>query len=174
LKCPDCGAMNPDGMKYCGSCGKNLPSPAVEPAGPATRHCVQCGRPISWDANVCMYCGRDYRAKVTRAGTEGYLTTGAVLILVAAILGIALLTLTIDAWRDLPVTSLALLTISYACAIMGILGGYAALARRLFPIAVLGASCAIFTPAFFFAIPGLVLIAKSAGSFREYESQPGV
>ena len=25
------------------------------------RNCVGCGRSISWDANVCPYCGRDYR-----------------------------------------------------------------------------------------------------------------
>jgi hypothetical protein len=27
----------------------------------ATRNCVSCGRSISWDANVCPYCGHDYR-----------------------------------------------------------------------------------------------------------------
>jgi len=26
-----------------------------------TRGCVSCGRAISWDANVCPYCGHDYR-----------------------------------------------------------------------------------------------------------------
>lgn len=25
------------------------------------RNCVGCGRPIPWDANVCPYCGHDYR-----------------------------------------------------------------------------------------------------------------
>ena len=25
------------------------------------RQCVSCGRNIAWDANVCPYCGRDYR-----------------------------------------------------------------------------------------------------------------
>ena len=25
------------------------------------RNCVSCGRSISWDANVCPYCGHDYR-----------------------------------------------------------------------------------------------------------------
>jgi len=27
----------------------------------STRNCVSCGRSISWDANVCPYCGHDYR-----------------------------------------------------------------------------------------------------------------
>ena len=26
-----------------------------------TRNCVTCGRSIQWDANVCPYCGHDYR-----------------------------------------------------------------------------------------------------------------
>jgi len=26
-----------------------------------TRNCVSCGRAISWDANVCPYCGHDFR-----------------------------------------------------------------------------------------------------------------
>jgi len=25
------------------------------------RNCVSCGRSIAWDANVCPYCGHDYR-----------------------------------------------------------------------------------------------------------------
>lgn len=27
----------------------------------SVRNCVSCGRSISWDANVCPYCGHDYR-----------------------------------------------------------------------------------------------------------------
>jgi len=26
-----------------------------------SRFCVSCGRNIAWDANVCPYCGHDYR-----------------------------------------------------------------------------------------------------------------
>jgi len=29
--------------------------------GGSTRNCVSCGRSIAWDANVCQYCGHDYR-----------------------------------------------------------------------------------------------------------------
>jgi uncharacterized protein with PQ loop repeat len=29
-----------------------------------TRNCVSCGRSISWDANVCPYCGHDYRMQM--------------------------------------------------------------------------------------------------------------
>src|SRR5512137_3045373 len=33
----------------------------MESTGTTTRNCVSCGRTISWDANVCPYCGHDYR-----------------------------------------------------------------------------------------------------------------
>lgn len=29
-----------------------------------TRSCVACGRQIQWDANVCPYCGHDYRQQM--------------------------------------------------------------------------------------------------------------
>ena len=29
-----------------------------------TRNCVGCGRAIAWDANVCPYCGHDYRIQM--------------------------------------------------------------------------------------------------------------
>lgn len=36
-----------------------MATPAQNPA--QTRKCVACGRDIQWDANVCPYCGKDYR-----------------------------------------------------------------------------------------------------------------
>lgn len=38
--------------------------------GTQTRNCVSCGRAISWDANVCPYCGHDFRATVDYAPKE--------------------------------------------------------------------------------------------------------
>ncbi|MDH3364716.1 MAG: zinc ribbon domain-containing protein [Thermoplasmata archaeon] len=35
------------------------------------RNCVSCGRSISWDANVCPYCGHDYRAQVYAGQPRG-------------------------------------------------------------------------------------------------------
>jgi class 3 adenylate cyclase len=29
--CPACGEQNPDGFRFCGSCGRRLPAPSVEP-----------------------------------------------------------------------------------------------------------------------------------------------
>lgn len=44
---------------------------------PATRNCVSCGRSISWDANVCPYCGHDYRmAMMGPAQTQARISDG--------------------------------------------------------------------------------------------------
>ncbi len=32
-----------------------------DPGTAPARNCVSCGRAISWDANVCPYCGHDFR-----------------------------------------------------------------------------------------------------------------
>lgn len=33
-----------------------------------TRNCVGCGRAIAWDANVCPYCGHDFRPVMAGQG----------------------------------------------------------------------------------------------------------
>ena len=160
---------NPEGMKFCGNCGRSLPAAAaaVVPGETRQRNCVECGRPISWDASVCMYCGHDYRPKV-KPGTEGQLLTGAILTLLGGVLGVALLTVSIS-FGHMSTSTEILAIISYACGGLGVIGGYMALARTHFPIAVLGAACAIFTPAFFFAIPGLILVSGSPARFKDYQ-----
>lgn len=167
MKCESCGMSNPEGMKFCGVCGRPLMVPPVVPADGRSRNCVQCGRPIGWDASICMYCGHDYRGK-PKAGTEGHLMTGAILTLLAGILGLALLLTTYSGGSIEFFFDSSLRVLSFSCAVIGIIGGYAALNRKWFPIAVLGAAAAIFTPAFFFAIPGLILIANSATRFKDY------
>ena len=62
VKCPECGADNPDGYANCSSCRAELGRVAVQaPVPTGSRRCVACGRGLAWDANVCPYCGRDYR-----------------------------------------------------------------------------------------------------------------
>jgi RNA polymerase subunit RPABC4/transcription elongation factor Spt4 len=164
LKCEACGAMNPEGMKFCGNCGKPLGAPQP-PAEARSRVCVGCGRPIPWDASICMYCGYDYRPKVKK-GTEGQLMTGAILTLLAGFLGIAILLIVYAEGGTF--NPGAIFWLSFACCILGIVGGFAALMRRWFPLAVLGAAAALFNPAFFLAIPGLILISSSAARFKDY------
>ena len=167
MKCPSCGMENPAAMRFCGNCAGALMPQDMKPEQGRSRQCVECGRSIGWDAIACMYCGRDYR-KRQRPGTEGYLTTGAILTIVAGVLGAAILSVMIDQWHHLSAPDTLLAVISYSCSVLGVVGGIAALTRVQFPIAVLGATCAIFTPAFFFAIPGLGLIATSAANFKGY------
>lgn len=168
MKCPNCGGTNPEGANYCSHCGRDMALRAVEPAEVKQRRCVECGRTIGWDAFICAYCGHDYRAK-SKPGTEGYLVTGAVLTIVAGILSILLLTVIVGQAGSMSIEGTTLLAISAMCSILGVIGGLAALMRRWFPLAVLGAVCAIFGPAFFFAIPGLVLIVTSASRFKDFE-----
>lgn len=170
MRCEGCGAVNPEGMKFCGNCGRPLAVPMAGPQDARTRNCVECGRPIGWDAALCMYCGHDYRAG-PKKGTEGHLLTGAILTMLAGILGLALLMTTFSGGSMNSFFGDSLRVLSLSCAIIGVIGGYAALSRRWFPIAVLGASAAIFTPAFFFAIPGLILIGNSATRFKDYEDK---
>ena len=169
MKCEGCGSVNPEGMRFCGNCGRPLMAPPASPADVRPRNCVGCGRPIGWDAMICMYCGYDYRGK-PKAGTEGHLLTGAILTLLAGILGLALLLTTYSGGSFDFFFDDALRLLSFSCAVVGVMGGFAALNRKWFPVAVLGAAAAIFTPAFFFAIPGLILIANSATRFKDYKN----
>ena len=68
---------------------------------PSTRNCVKCGRSIAWDANVCQYCGHDYRAGAAAPPPheKGMLSViGGVFILIAGLMGIfaGVILLTID------------------------------------------------------------------------------
>ncbi len=41
-----------------------------------TRNCVSCGRTIAWDANVCQFCGHDYRAQMAGPQPAARVGTG--------------------------------------------------------------------------------------------------
>ncbi len=65
-------------------------------AGGTTRNCVQCGKSIAFDANVCPYCGHDYRAVMAGPAAappheKGFLSIiGGILILISGIAGLAI------------------------------------------------------------------------------------
>ncbi|MGC8827193.1 MAG: SPFH domain-containing protein [Anaerolineae bacterium] len=46
--CPNCGAPNPAGAKFCSNCGQKLEG---------TRFCSQCGAPLPPGAKFCSNCG---------------------------------------------------------------------------------------------------------------------
>ena len=66
MRCPSCGADNPAGSRICFRCNAMLSSAETG----QTRQCVSCGRTISWDANVCPYCGHDFRVPQTIRAVE--------------------------------------------------------------------------------------------------------
>lgn len=164
MKCARCGADVPEGMRFCGMCGGQADAPAVIPGETRARHCVSCGRALAFDANVCQYCGHDFRAR-PKDETKDYLTAGAVLTTVAGVFSIVLTSIIVYSAGDLSSSGLALVLLIYGCAVMGIVGGMLAMMKRMFPVAVLGAACSIMGPAFFFGIPGLILIVKSSRQF---------
>ncbi len=45
MKCPECESENPEGKKYCGECGEELPQPEHAPEG--CRYCAHCGKPVT-------------------------------------------------------------------------------------------------------------------------------
>lgn len=164
MKCARCGADVPEGMRFCGMCGGHADAPAVTPDEPRSRHCVSCGRALAFDANVCQYCGHDYRVKAKDQG-KNQLMAGAVLTTVAGVFSAVLTTIILSTAGEISSGGVAFALLIYGCAVMGVIGGMLAMARKMFPVAVLGAACSIMGPAFFFGIPGLILIVKSSEQF---------
>ncbi|MCS7094185.1 MAG: zinc-ribbon domain-containing protein, partial [Thaumarchaeota archaeon] len=55
--CPHCGYQNPQGMKFCGSCGKPLgPPPPQQPQQPPTIRCPN-GHSVPQGYKFCPECG---------------------------------------------------------------------------------------------------------------------
>src|SRR4051794_18217449 len=46
MQCPTCQAANPEGHRFCGSCGS-----------PLQRSCPSCGAPVTSDQRFCGACG---------------------------------------------------------------------------------------------------------------------
>jgi len=171
------------------------------PAPPQTRQCVACGRTMMWDANVCPYCGKDYRQPA-----PGMMPTappkqksalpivGGVLLILSAVIGIlmaiGLMVITMQVggvFGLLPIVLEGLLgtavggliqTILLILAVAGLiisiivlLGGYFAIGRRHYGMAMLGAVFGLFvlSPYFIASIMSFVALILLAVSHHEFE-----
>jgi len=163
----------------------------------STRNCVSCGRTITWDANVCPYCGHDYRVQmmpaqqmVARTGHAGW---GGGLIIASGVLGLImgillLLASTLN-YNQLNVTLpsgftnqdlknlLAVLGAVFAVfGIIAIIGGVFAAERKHFAVAIVGAIFGIISIGFFLgavlALIGLILVVISRHEFRQAPAPP--
>jgi hypothetical protein len=142
-----------------------------------TRNCTSCGRAISWDANVCQYCGKDYRAEAQVAPKKHSVMPliGGVFIIIAGAIEIyygAVLITGGAFFANLPIIGDTMQNILTACgailAILGIvaiLGGAFALMRKHHGLAILGGVLGL--PGYFiFGLIGLILVAVSKEEFE--------
>ncbi|HIJ17979.1 MAG TPA: zinc-ribbon domain-containing protein [Thermoplasmata archaeon] len=151
------------------------------PGQPGSRMCVQCGKTIAPDANVCPYCGHDYRVQ---AGPPAKKKTvmpviGGILILVGGVLslvaGIGLVASVgaLDSLMIVDVEGVDMLEdLMTACGVIfiilgliGVLGGVFAIMRKHFGLAILGGVFALagwFIP----ALIGLILVGVSKDEFE--------
>lgn len=144
---------------------------------PATRNCVQCGRAFAWDANVCPYCGHDYRAQaMAPAKKESVMPViGGILIIIAGLIELGyggLLAVGSSSASSIPVVGGDVGNILAVCGailiilgIIAILGGVFAIQRKSFGIAVLGGIFGLlgwFIP----GLIGLILVAISRDEFK--------
>ena len=63
--CPNCQAVNPEGLKFCTQCGSSLEpeKAAKEEDKKETAKCPVCGEPLNKDAKFCGHCGADITSR---------------------------------------------------------------------------------------------------------------
>lgn len=152
-----------------------------------TRNCTSCGRAIAWDANVCQYCGKDFRVEAAKPPHEktALSIVGGILILVAGIIGLGmggiLLAIDVDQLADygLDVAGVSgiiedILTVcGIILVVLGLiaaLGGFFGVMRKHWGLAILGGVIGLFiiSPymiASLLSLIGLVLVAISKKDF---------
>lgn len=90
MRCPHCGAENPDGSKYCSDCGMRMilstetsvaqppPPPATAPLAEDRLICPHCGFSNPERARFCSGCGGVVRPGVSRPWATAYPSPSAV------------------------------------------------------------------------------------------------
>ena len=158
-------------------------------AGQIVRNCISCGRPIDFNANVCPYCGYDYRMPMTmgpppvrKSGTP---VAGGVLVVIAGILALAngffyLAFTTSDltgislppeiSLEDVENIVRVCGVIEIIFGVVAIFGGIFAFQRKHFGLAILGSVMGMlglgFTIGGLLGLIGLILVAISRKEFE--------
>jgi hypothetical protein len=131
-----------------------------------TRNCVSCGRAIAWDANVCPYCGHDYRMQATappRKEKSGLPVAGGVLVIIASIGYFAVGGLIVGGSSIIGFGAGALCgVVLLILGIIALLGGIFAIQRKNFALALIGS---IFVIPSILGLIGMILIAVGKDSF---------
>jgi RNA polymerase subunit RPABC4/transcription elongation factor Spt4 len=167
--------------------------PQTQGATQTPRNCVSCGRLIDWHANVCPYCGYDYRVQVAQAPivvTTSKPIIAGILILIAGILaiGMGIIYLSIDASdiEDAGYTPISQgeMSLSELEEIMNVcgglefvfgtiaaIGGVFAMMRKYFVLALVGGVFALlgfgFVVGSLLGLIGIILIALSRDEFGQ-------
>lgn len=144
------------------------------PGGSGSRNCVSCGRPISFDANVCPYCGHDYRVVMSspqyQQKTESAMpVAGGVLILLASLGyliggGLVAAGSTVALIPSFGVAAWGIVCglIMIVLGVISFLGGVYAMGRKNFNFAIIGG---IFVIPSILGLIGLILVAVSKDEF---------
>ncbi|MDH4123767.1 MAG: hypothetical protein OEV21_06775 [Thermoplasmata archaeon] len=158
------------------------------------RQCVACGRQISWDANVCPYCGHDYRQPAPGAPMmpmapmkerTSLPLAGGIMLIIDGVLGIvsAIMVMAAGSLAEAIGTGFGLEGLGSIVVAMGVIGlvfslivifgGYFATQRRHFGLAIVGAVFSlivgIFTFYFIGAVLGLIGLILIAVAHKEFD-----
>lgn len=146
------------------------------PGQPTPRMCVQCGKSIMMDANVCPYCGHDYRVQAAPPKKHSVMPLIGGILIVLSALHELYSGLVLAFWSDtvgsmLPV-DFGLDELLLACglilvivAIIGVIGGIFAIQRKKFALAVVGGIFSLMGLYFIVPLVGLILIIVSKDEF---------
>lgn len=137
------------------------------------RNCVSCGRSIAWDANVCPYCGHDFRTVMAPAQAQkkdsAMPLVGGILIILASIgyfVGGGLLVAggAVGSWFDVGEGAIAVVcgVVLLVLGILALLGGVYAIQKKSFVLALLAG---ILTIPSILGLIGLILVAVSKDEF---------
>ena len=131
---------------------------------------------IDWNAQFCPHCGKDYRLQAVRAaekpqsaGKSRMPIAGGILTLLGGVVSfivfLFVLTVSIDPhYNGLSDFGWITLILTFFCAITAFLGGAAAIMRKYYMLALLGAITSL-AGVLVFGIPAVILIAISHKDF---------